>query len=134
MIPGWIMNIGATKFVRQVWRFLMQACFMLPFMMYERRTASPEIKDKYTIAYIIDRKNIIKPYISSLAASLWFLLVLSSFEWTFVSHGIVLGGLSNFFLSITRTLRKQSHHIESGGQILVILGVTLAIQDSIMLN
>lgn len=112
----------------------MQAIFMLPFMMYERRTAAPEIKEKYALAYIFDRKNIVKPYISSLSASLWFLFILSSFEWTFVSHGIVLGGLSNFFLSISRSFRKQSHHIESGGQILVIIGVVLALQDSLLLS
>jgi len=89
------------------------------------------VKGKYSLAYIFDRKNIIKPYISSLSASLFFLFILSSFEWTFVSHGIVLGGLSNFFLSIGRGFRNQAHSIESGGQVLVIMGVLLAIYDTI---
>lgn len=125
------MTIGATKFIRQAWRFLLQVFFTVPFMMYEWRTSSPEVKAKYSLAYIFDRKNIIKPYISSLSASLFFLFILSSFEWTFVSHGIVLGSLSNFFLSIGRGFRNQTHSIESGGQVLVIMGVLLAVYDTI---
>ena len=111
IVPGWIMNIKANKFLRQLWRFLMQALVVLPFVFYERRTASEENKSKYTAAYIFDRKNIIKPYISSLAACLWFLSILTSFEWTYVSHGIVLGSLSNFCLSINRSLNKNSHDL-----------------------
>lgn len=134
IIPGWIMTIGATKFMRQAWRFLMQVFFTIPFMMYEWRTSSEEVKAKYTLAYIIDRKNILKPYISSLATSLFFLFILSSFEWTFVSHGIVLSSLSNFFLSIGRSFRNQSHSIESGGRILVVFGVIMTIYDAVMLT
>lgn len=134
MIPGWIMNIRATKFARKAWRFLMQAIFMIPFILYEKRSSGDEVKEKYKLSYIFDRKNITKPYISSLSASLWFVFVLTSFEWTYVSHGIVLGGLSNFFLSISRSLRGQNHQIESGGQVLVILGILLVVQDTLMVD
>jgi len=38
MIPGWIMNIKATKLLRQCWRFLMQALMVIPFVLHEKRT------------------------------------------------------------------------------------------------
>lgn len=126
------MTIGATKFLRQGWRFLMQVFFSIPFMMYEWRTSSQEVRNKYSFAYITDKKNIIKPFISSLATTLFFLFILSSFEWTFVSHGIVLSSLSNFFLSIGRGFRSQTHSIESGGQVLVVLGLIIVVYDTIM--
>lgn len=128
------MNVQATKFARKAWRFIMQAAFMVPFIIYERRSGAQDVKDKYKLSYILDSKNIRKPYISSLSTSLWFLFVLTSFEWTFVSHGVVLGALSNFFLSVGRTLRGQNHQFESGGQVLVVLGVLLVIQDTILVN
>lgn len=130
MIPGWIMNIKATKLMRQCWRFLMQALVVIPFLLFEKRTAPPENQEKYTLKYIFKPSNLIKPYASSLSSSLWFLMILSSFEWTFVSHGIVLGSISNFFLSIGRSFRKSSHDLESGGQMLVVLGVVLVMYDS----
>lgn len=55
------------------------------------------------------------------------------FEWTFISHGLVLGALSNFFLSIHRKITKSNHEVEGGGQLLVILGIILVIYDSITL-
>jgi hypothetical protein len=112
----------------------MQALMVIPFVLYEKRTISEENKEKYTLRYILQPQNIIKPYISSLSASLFFLFVLTSFEWTYVSHGIVLGGLSNFFLSISRSLNKNSHDLESGGQVLVIIGVGLVIHSTLSVN
>ena len=112
----------------------MQALCMIPFIMYEKRTASPEVKEKYKLSYILDRKNICKPYISSLYTSLWFMFILTSFEWTYVSHGIVLGALSNFFLSLGRTWRSQNHQFEIGGQVMVTLGLLLAFQDTITVD
>lgn len=112
----------------------MQALCMIPFIMYEKRTASPEVKEKYKLSYILDRKNICKPYISSLSTSLWFMFILTSFEWTYVSHGIVLGALSNFFLSLGRTWRSQNHQFEIGGQVMVTLGLLLAFQDTITVD
>jgi hypothetical protein len=34
VVPGWIMNIPATKFVRIAWRFVMQALIVIPFVLY----------------------------------------------------------------------------------------------------
>jgi hypothetical protein len=47
-----------------------------------------------------------------------------------VSHGIVLGSLSNFFLSIHRSLTKSEHDLEPGGRYCVILGILLLMYDS----
>lgn len=112
----------------------MQALFVIPFALYEKRTATPEQAEKYNFKYIFSPTNIIKPYISSLASSLWFFFILSSFEWTYVAHGIVLGNLSNFFLSIGRSLNKNSHDLESGGQVLVVLGILLVLHDSVSVH
>lgn len=40
LIPPWIMSIKATKLIRICWRFMLQACMMVPFVLYERRTAN----------------------------------------------------------------------------------------------
>lgn len=44
MIPGWIMNIEANKYMRICWKFMLQALTIIPFVMYEYRTASPETR------------------------------------------------------------------------------------------
>lgn len=51
-----------------------------------------------------------------------------------MSHSIVMGSLSNFFLSIGRSWRGESHDFESGGQMFVILGVALVLSDTIKFN
>lgn len=38
IMPAWIMSIKANKILRISWRFLFQAIFMIPFVLYERRT------------------------------------------------------------------------------------------------
>ena len=48
---------------------------------------------------IFNFKNMKKVYISSLGGTLWFTMVLFSFDFTFVSHAILLGNLANFFIS-----------------------------------
>jgi TRAP-type mannitol/chloroaromatic compound transport system permease small subunit len=131
MIPGWIMNIDATKYLRISWRFFMQSLMMIPFVLYEYRTGNEIVREKYTFKYIFSKSNFIKPFASSLAASMWFTCILGGFEWTSVSHSLVLGSLSNFFLSLGRSWRKSSHDLESGGQILVIGGIILVVYDSI---
>jgi hypothetical protein len=45
-----------------------------------------------------------------------------------------MGSLSNFFLSLGRSWRGESHDFESGGQMFVILGVVLVLSDTIKFN
>ena len=47
---------------------------------------------------------------------------------------MVLGALTNFFLSIERTFQKKNGSMEKGGQILIVLGIVCVIYDSISLN
>lgn len=111
MIPGWIMNIKANKLLRISWRFLMQSIMVIPFVLYEYRTGGEAVRKKYSFKYIFNITNFIKPLVSSLATSMWFTTILGGFEWTSVSHSIVLGSLSNFFLSLGRSWRKSSHDL-----------------------
>lgn len=62
---------------------------------------------------------------------MWFTMILFCFEWTAVSHAIVLGSMSNLFLSLGRSYRKVSHFLELGGQLLMGLGLVLVILDSV---
>lgn len=79
MIPGWIMNIKANKMLRISWRFLMQAIMVIPFVLYEYRTGSEAVRSKYALKYIFKTSNFIKPLVSSLAASMWFSVILAGF-------------------------------------------------------
>lgn len=130
-MPGWIMNIKANKILRISWRFFMQVFMVLPFVFYQYRNCDEQTKKKYSLKYVFDRHNMIKPLMSGVATSLWFTAIVFGFEWTSVSHSIVMGSLSNFFLSLGRSWRRQSHDFESGGQMFVILGVILVISDTI---
>jgi hypothetical protein len=134
MIPSWIMNIKATKLLRISWRFLMQTLMIFPFVLYERRVGNEEVKYQYTLGHIIKPVHLKKAYISSIATSIWFTCILTVFEWTYVSHGLVLGSLSNFFLSIHRSITKSEHELEPGGRYCVILGILLVIYDSYSLQ
>lgn len=79
MIPGWIMNIKANKMLRISWRFLMQSIMVIPFVLYEYRTASEAVRKKYELKYIFKITNFIKPLMSSIAASMWFSIILAGF-------------------------------------------------------
>lgn len=79
IIPGWIMNIPANKVLRISWRFVMQVPMMIPFVLYEYRTASPEVRQQYQFSYIFKPSNIVKPMASSLATSFWFTMILFGF-------------------------------------------------------
>lgn len=89
------------------------------------------MREKYSLKYIFKTEHFIKPLISALSASMWFTLILGSFVWTSVSHAIVLGSLSNFFLSLGRSYNRVNHELELGGQVLVCGGLLLVIYDSI---
>jgi len=105
------MNIKANKILRISWRFFMQAFMVIPFVLYEYRSGGEEVKKKYEWKYIFNPQNLIKPLVSSFAVSMWFTMILFGFEWTSVSHSIVMGSMSNFFLSIGRSRRKASHDL-----------------------
>lgn len=134
MIPSWIMNIHATKLLRISWRFLMQTFMIFPFVLYEYRVSSQEVKNQYSLRHIFKPEHLKKVYISSISTSIWFTFILTVFEWTFVSHGIALGTLSNFFLSIHRAMTNSQHDLEPGGRYCVILGIFLVMYDSYRLS
>ena len=46
----------------------------------------------------------------------------------------MLGSLSNFFLSIHRSITKSEHNLEPGGRYCVILGIILVIYDTYRLD
>jgi hypothetical protein len=57
----------------------MQMITVIPFVLYEYRTGDQNVKNKYSFSYIFNTKNFIKPLVSSLAASMWFTMILSGF-------------------------------------------------------
>jgi hypothetical protein len=134
MVPSWIMNIKATKLLRISWRFLLQTFIILPFVLYERRVASEEVKKQYRLSYILKPEHLKKVYISAISSSIWFTFILTVFEWTFVSHGIMLSALPNFFLSIHRSINNSEHQLEPGGRYCVILGILFVLYDSYQLR
>jgi hypothetical protein len=109
IIPGWIMNIQATKLLRIAWRFLLQSVIVIPFVLYEYRISSEETKQQYKLKHILNPTHLKKVYLSSISTSIWFTCILTVFEWTYISHGLVLGALSNFFLSIHRRFTNSTH-------------------------
>lgn len=135
MVPPWIMRINANKYLRIAWRFFMQSLIMIPFAMYERRMGNEEVRSKYSISYVLRPENFRRLYFASFAQSFWFTTILFSFDWTYISHALVLGALSNFFLSVSRALNGlENHSYEKGGQALVLLGVLFIVGDSVALH
>ena len=130
MIPPWIMNIEANKLLRISWRFVLQALMIIPFVLYEKRTANPETLEKYKLEHIFTIAHLKKAYISAFSTSFWFTIILSTFEWTYISHAMFLGSMANFFLSIGRTTRGNGHDLEPGGQLLILMGVILVLIDT----
>jgi hypothetical protein len=134
MIPAWIMSIKATKLLRISWRFLLQAIMVIPFVLHERRGADAATLEKYKLSYIFDFKHLQVAYLSSFATSFWFTIILTTFEWTFISHSLFLGALANYFLSMGRTMRGTSHGLEPGGQVLITIGIVMMLVDISKLN
>jgi hypothetical protein len=134
IMPAWIMSINANKILRISWRFMLQAIFMIPFLLYEKRTGSESVKKKYSFEHIMRFEGLRKVYISSIGTSIWFSIILTCFEWTYISHALVLGSLSNFFLSINRSINHSTHSLEPGGQIFVIVGIIFTLSDSYRLE
>lgn len=131
MIPPWIMSIKATKLIRICWRFLLQSFMVVPFVLYERRTASEKVREMYSFSHIFKLEHFKKVYISSFATSFWFTMILTTFEWTYISHAMVLGALSNFFLSVMRMINgEKNHELEKGGQVMVLIGFFMVMLDS----
>ena len=54
------------KYLSAAQRFFLQAPMLLPFVMYEYRTGSPDIRKTYDFNYIFNIKNFRKIYRSSL--------------------------------------------------------------------
>lgn len=134
MIPAWIMSIKATKLLRISWRFLLQAIMIIPFVLYERRKADAQTLEKYKLSYIFNFEHLYIAYLSSFATSFWFTIILTTFEWSFISHTMFLGALANYFLSIGRTMRGNGHDLEPGGQVLITIGILMVLIDIYQFN
>lgn len=131
-IPPWIMSIPAEKYIRISWRFFMQSFMMIPFLLYERRNLPANLKYQYTLSHIFKLEHIKKVYMVAFTNSIWFTMVLFAFEWSYISHALVLSGLQQFCFSINRHVNKnENHNYESAGQAMVIFGVLCVITDSI---
>ena len=85
-------------------------------------------------------KNLKKLYISSLGSTIWFTLVLFSFGFTTVSHSILLGNLTNFFISMIRMWGRKNYktslkiELEIIGQVLIIFGILLIFSDTFTMD
>jgi len=89
---------------------MLQSFMVVPFVLYERRSATEEVRSMYSFRHIFKLEHFKKVYISSFATSFWFTIILTCFEWTYISHAMVLGALSNFFLSIMRMISGEKNH------------------------
>lgn len=88
----------------------------------------------YSFSYIFKLEHFKKVYVSSFATSFWFTMILTCFEWTYISHAMVLGALSNFFLSVMRIISgEKNHELEKGGQVMVMIGFVMVLMDSYLL-
>ena len=114
----------------------MQSLMMIPFMLYEYRTGNELVRERYKLSYIFEKNHIRTLYITSLATTYFFTTILTLFEWTYISHCLVLGTLNNLFLSLYNILKpantniNKSHEMEIGGQLVALIGITLVMGDS----
>ncbi|KAL4479184.1 hypothetical protein ABPG72_009014 [Tetrahymena utriculariae] len=131
-IPPWIMSVPEEKYLRISWRFFLQTFMMIPFLLYEKRNIPEDKKYQYEFSYIFKLDHIKKVFMVAFTNSIWFTMVLFAFEWNFISHALVLSGLSQFFFSIHRLVNKEeNHNYESGGQAMVIFGVLCILADTL---
>ncbi|EAR82510.1 drug/metabolite transporter (DMT) superfamily protein (macronuclear) [Tetrahymena thermophila SB210] len=134
-IPPWIVSVPEEKYLRISWRFFLQTFMMIPFLLYERRNIPEDKKYQYEFSYIFKLENIKKVFMVAFTNSIWFTMVLFAFEWNFISHALVLSGLSQLFFSIHRRLNKEENHdYEYGGQAMVIFGVFCILADTLTYN
>ncbi|KAL4432765.1 hypothetical protein ABPG74_011586 [Tetrahymena malaccensis] len=131
-IPPWIMYVPEEKYLRISWRFFLQTFMMIPFLLHEKRNMPEDKKHQYELSYIFKLDHIKKVFMVAFTNSIWFTMVLFAFEWNFISHALVLSGLSQFFFSIHRLLNKEeNHNYESGGQAMIVFGVFCILADTI---
>jgi hypothetical protein len=81
----------------------MTSFWLLPLLYIEY--SNPDHRKAYTKANILNLKNLKNLYLSSIGSTIWFTTILFTFDYTPVSHAILLGNLANFFLSILRTFK-----------------------------
>lgn len=134
MVPPWLMTIKADKLLRISWKCLFHLIMLIPFVLYEKRTANAKILNQYRLAYIFNFRNIKKVWILAFTASFWPTTILTSIEWSYISHCMVLGSLTNLYLSLERTIKLKSSRMEIFGAGVVILGMLFVIYDSIQLD
>lgn len=90
LIPPWIMSIDAEKYLRVSWRNLLQAIFLIPFVMYEYRTGTDKTKTAFTVEFLTNWSNMRKLYISSCSATLTSCTILFCNNFTNVSTVYIL--------------------------------------------
>jgi hypothetical protein len=134
MIPPWLMSIKANKLLRISWRSLLQLLILFPFVLFEWRSANEEVMKKYTLENVFKPNHIKKIFLLSFTGAFWVSTILTDIEWTYISHSMVLGALTNFFLSIERTLKSTNGQLERGGQLMIVIGIVMVIYDSVTLD
>lgn len=59
-------------------------------------------------------------------------MILFTFEWTYISHSLILGSMQNLYLCLARFYNKETtHKIERAGLIMAFSGIALVLFDSI---
>jgi hypothetical protein len=61
----------------------------------------------------------------------WYGVILTAGEYTYLSHAFYLGSLVNFFLSLARHRERHVHEFEVGGQLFIIIGIFFVFYDTI---
>jgi hypothetical protein len=133
MIPPYVFSVRQNVYLKFGWRFFMQAIFMLPFAMHEKRIGTAEVKEQFKLKHIFNLTHLKQIYFSSFVSSFWFFAIFFAFRFTQIGNGLVLATLQNFIMSLNRASKnfQDNHSIEFAGQLMCTLGIILILLDSL---
>lgn len=102
IIVPWSCTINLDPMLKLSWRFSITALILVPFVLYEKRTISEDLKYCYTYEYIFAKENIQLLFLSSLHTSVWNAVNCFCCQFTYIANVILFSGMTNFWFSVSR--------------------------------
>lgn len=87
------------KWNRNAWRFAVQAFILIPFIIWEKRTGSEDIRKCYNLSNLFEKSNIKRLFITSFNTSVNTTLYIVAIDFNYIANVIYSFFIKEFTFS-----------------------------------
>ena len=103
--PSFFMNAHCNPFLKSVWRLVMSAFLLLPFI-YNEYKSNHLMREKYSIQHFLQKDELIQISMASIGYAVWKMIFIQSLFYTTVSHTAILTDCHVLIIAVWKLIKK----------------------------